>query len=260
MEEMKINFFKQLGISMLMLLGGCATTSLQTQAKLTKTIVIDHSETVNKYVYLQVTNASGENERLYNEIKFNLQSKGYVVTSSSKESQYSLFVNVLFANNLKEANAVKNGLSAGVTAGTVSVISGRGSSNSLLVGASAALAGAIVGKAFEDEVYRAVVDISIRKYTGDNIRTMRTQNDVGGTIGNTQRAGNLNALAGPIGNVNGSGDMNSGISESITTESYKNYEEYRTRGFIEATKMNLKLDEALPILESKIANQIVNIF
>ncbi len=167
---------------------------------------------------------------------------------------------MLFANNLKEANAVKNGLSAGVTAGTVSVISGRGSSNSLLVGASAALAGAIVGKAFEDEVYRAVVDISIRKYTGDNIRTMRTQNDVGGTIGNTQRAGNLNALAGPIGNVNGSGDMNSGISESITTESYKNYEEYRTRGFIEATKMNLKLDEALPILESKIANQIVNIF
>ncbi len=71
MEEMKINFFKQLGISMLMLLGvmflgGCATTSLQTQAKLTKTIVIDHSETVNKYVYLQVTNASGENKRLYN--------------------------------------------------------------------------------------------------------------------------------------------------------------------------------------------------
>jgi hypothetical protein len=54
--------------------------------------------------------------------------------------------------------------------------------------------------------------------------------------------------------------MNSGIDENTTTQTSKNYEEFKTRSFVEATKMNLKLEEALPILEAKITKQIANLF
>lgn len=251
------------GIAMLVgatLFTGCATMNLQTQAKLTKTVFIDHSQLKNKTIYLQVTNTSGENIDLKSSLKSNLEKKGYKIVDNSKDAEYGLLLNVLFANNLKEANAIKNGLAAGTTAGGMSAISGGGGTDSLIIGASAALAGAIVGKAFEDEVFRAVVDITVRDYSLDEIKTTRTQHDTGGRLHNVARAGNVNQLAGTLGNKNGGADMQSGVSEAITTESTRNYEDHRTRAFIEATKMNLKLSEALPIMQAKITSQISNLF
>ena len=242
---------------------GCATTTLQTKAKMTRTIVLDHSKNADKTIYLQVTNTAGsggEDMELYNSLKSKLQSKGYTVLNSSKGAGYGLFVNVLFANNLKEANAIKGGLGLGTTVGTLSRVGGTGGRDSLAIGAAAALGGALIGKALEDEVFRAVVDISIREYSKDSINTLRTQNDNGAMVHNVARAGELNQFSGALGDKNGGGDMNSGISESVTTQTTKDYEEFKTRSFVEATKMNLKLDEALPILEAKLTKQIANLF
>jgi hypothetical protein len=83
---------------------GCATTTLQTKAKMTRTIILDHSKNEDKTIYLQVTNTSGsggEDMELYSSLKTKLQQKGYTVLNSSKNAGYGLFVNVLFANNLK---------------------------------------------------------------------------------------------------------------------------------------------------------------
>ena len=76
---------------------GCATTQLQTNSKLTRTIVIDHSKIVNKTIYVQVTNTAssgGERINLNQSIINSLQSKGYTVVNSSNEATYSIFVNV----------------------------------------------------------------------------------------------------------------------------------------------------------------------
>lgn len=186
---------------------GCATTQLETNSKLTKTIVIDHSKITNKNIYLQVTNTAnsgGERMNLNQSIINSLQAKGYNIVDSSSKASYSIFVNVLFANNLKEARAIQTGIVSGVFGGAIAAGSGSNTGSSLIVGASAALAGGLVGKALEDETFRAVIDITIK----DNQTT----------------------------------------------------NEEKSRIYSEAVKMNLNLDEALPILEKESTRSIVNIF
>ena len=148
----------------LLLFVGCATMELQTNSKLTRTILIDHSTLTNKTIYLQVTNTAnsgGEKMNLNENIINSLKAKDYEIVDSSQKASYSLFVNVLFANNLKEARAVQTAVASGVFGGVGALASGSNGSNSLIVGATAALAGGLIGKALEDETFRAVIDITV---------------------------------------------------------------------------------------------------
>ena len=55
-------------------------------------------------------------------------------------------------------------------------------------------------------------------------------------------------------------ELSSNIVETSVQESVKNYEEHKTRAFVEAVKMDLEISEALPILQEKFSRQIVNLF
>ncbi len=148
----------------------CGTATLQTKAKLTRTITLDHSKKENKNIYLQVTNTAGsggENMQLFQSIKNNLQNKGYAIVENSTNVGYGLFVNVLFANNLKEAKALQLAAGVGSTMAVGAVVTGQGGRDSLVIGVAAALGGAIVGKALEDDTFRAVVDVTVRDYSID---------------------------------------------------------------------------------------------
>lgn len=242
---------------------GCGTMELQTQSKLTKTIVLDHSKLEQKNIYLQVTNTAGgggENMDLYNDIKNRLAKKGYNVIANSKNAEYGLFVNVLFANNLKEANALKAATGLGVVGAAGSYASGGSGGDALVAGLVVALGAGLVGKALEDEIFRAVIDVEIRDYTTKDVRTLKGTSISDASIANVQRSGTLNQVAGPIGSSDGAGTMNSGISESTIQESVKDHEKYNTRVFAEAVKMKLQLNEAMPILQDKVSTQIVNLF
>ena len=160
----------------LLLFVGCATMELQTNSKLTRTILIDHSQLTNKTIYLQVTNTAnsgGEKMNLNENIINSLKAKGYEIVDSSQKASYSLFVNVLFANNLKEARAVQTAVASGVFGGVGALASGSTGSNSLIVGATAALAGGLIGKALEDETFRTIIDVTVTNNTNnitDNTR------------------------------------------------------------------------------------------
>lgn len=137
---------------------------LETNSKLTRTIVIDHSNLTNKTIYLQgsnTANSGGEKMNLNENIINSLKAKGYEIVDSSQKASYSLFVNVLFANNLKEARAIQTAVASGVFGGVGALASGSNGSNSLIVGATAALAGGLIGKALEDETFRTVIDINV---------------------------------------------------------------------------------------------------
>jgi hypothetical protein len=126
----------------LLLFVGCATMQLETNSKLTRTIVIDHSQLTNKTIYLQVTNTAnsgGEKMNLNENIINSLKAKGYEIVDSSQKASYSLFVNVLFANNLKEARAIQTAVASGVFGGVGALASGSNGSNSLIVGAASKL-------------------------------------------------------------------------------------------------------------------------
>jgi len=194
-------------LSILLVLSGCGTMSLETSAKLTNSITIDHSRVKDKTIYVQVTNTAnsgGEKMDLINSIKDSLRKKGYSVVDSSSDATFGLFVNVLFANNLKEANAVRAAAGLGASTGIIAMGSGSNTGDSLLIGATAALAGAVVGKAMEDETFKAVIDVDVKNY-----------------IKNTSD---------------------------------------ETRLYARAVKMNLDLEEAMPILQKEATRSITNIF
>jgi outer membrane lipoprotein SlyB len=150
---------------------GCAKTDLQTNSKLTRTVLIDHSQATSKTLYLEVTNISnsgGEKMNLKDNIINSLKVKGYEIVDSSQKASYSLYVNVLFANNLKEARAVQTSVSSGVVGGVAALASGSGGGSSLIIGATAALAGGLIGKGLENETFRTVIDVTITN-NGSNI-------------------------------------------------------------------------------------------
>lgn len=64
----------------IILFTGCAKTDLQTNSKLTRTVLIDHSQATSKTLYLEVTNISnsgGEKMNLKDNIINSLKVKGY---------------------------------------------------------------------------------------------------------------------------------------------------------------------------------------
>lgn len=196
-----------LGALLLVSISGCGTMTLETGAKNTRTIVIDHSKNIDKSIYVQVTNTAnsgGEYMNLDGSIQKALVEKGYTIASTSDNASYGLFVNVLFANSLTEANAIKAAAGAGITSSIIAMGSGSNTSDSLLIGATAALAGSVGAKIFEDETFKAVIDVNVKGYKDD-------------------------------------------LDE-------------KTRIFVEAVKMNLVLEEAMPILEKESTRSIVNIF
>ena len=143
------------------LFSGCATMEMQTKVKMTKSVFLHPAQTQDKTVYISVKQITEDKLDLMPLLQQNLKTKGYKIVTDPKRAKYVLFVNILFANNLREANAVKSGVAAGVTSGIIAAGSGSSTQNSLLVGAAIALAGGAVSKAMEDEIYRAVVDVVI---------------------------------------------------------------------------------------------------
>jgi len=253
--------FKQIAVSMAcasILFTGCATTEIQTKAKMTRTIFLDPVAKSQRTVFVAIRNTSGNDLELEDKIIAGLKKKGYRIVDDPANAKYTLMVNVLFADNLKEANAA--GAAAG--AGTIGAVAGStsGGRNGLLVGLTAAAVGGVVGKLTEDEIYRMVVDIMVKERTNQQVIT--TQNSSVGQvqITNKQRAGFMNSFAGPIRSNDSAGEMNDNIGSQKQQQYATNYIEKRTRIFAEAIKMDLKLEEALPILEKKIAKQIVGIF
>ena len=186
-----------------LLLGGCGTTSLQSQVKLTRDVAVSQ-QVGNKNMFLNVTGLSGsgfEKTNLKNTLIEKLSQKGYKIVSSGSAA-YRLDVKVLFINNLKEAGNIKNGIGQGINGGMGARASGT---DSLIAGVTIALAGKVIGKAMEDSVYRAVVELKITNIKNpQNIQTSRVLGEV--------------------------------------------------------KKMGLKPEEAMPILEDKVASKIADIF
>lgn len=154
-------------IASTLLITGCATLELETNVKMTKSVFLKPHSKENKTIYISLKNITDDNLDILPLLKQKLKEKNYTLLETSDNAQYILMINVLFANNLKEANAVKAGAGLGITSGFIAAGSGSNAGNSLLIGASVALASGLVAKSLEDETYRAVVDIVIDEKSDD---------------------------------------------------------------------------------------------
>lgn len=155
-----------LGLAVVLGFSGCATTQLQTQAKTTRAISLSPQVLSDKRVWLRVTGTEASILELKEPLEEALQSRGVTLVADEKDASIALHVHTLFAHNLKEAaNYHAAGVGGGV-AGVFSRASGSSSSDSILVGVGVALAMGVADRALADEVYRAIVEVSMRVKEG----------------------------------------------------------------------------------------------
>ena len=149
-------------LGIMLFLSGCATTTLQTQAKMTRTISLSPDQLKNKNVYLRVTGTQASKIELEAPLKQALQERGVSVVDNPDDARFYLHVNTLFADNLKEAARLDMALFGGVAAGAISTINHSGG-DSLLIGVGVALAMGVADRALADETYRAVISVSLKE-------------------------------------------------------------------------------------------------
>ena len=265
--KVKISFAALMGLA---LFTGCATTELQTQTKMTQTVFLDPVKKSDRTIFVSVKNTSGENIGDFEQkLDSRLAAKGYKLVDDPDGAKYVLMTNVLFANNLKEANAAKAGANGAVLGGTAGLVGAAlGGGNGYNVG-SAGLVGAVaggllsaaVGKMTEDEIFRMVTDVNVREMRGQKVLTSVNTAQGQASISQNARAGDMNSFSGGIKDADGAGGkLNSNQVENKTQMYDVNYTEHKTRVFSEAVKMNLKINEAMPVLTDKMAEQISGIF
>lgn len=153
-------------LGMMLFLVGCATTTLQTQAKMTRSISLSPDQLKDKSVYLRVTGTEASKIELEAPLKKALQDRGVRMVDNADNARFYLHVNTLFADNLKEAARLDVALFGGVAAGAISTVNHSGG-DSLLIGVGIALAMGVADRALADETYRAVISVHLKEKRGE---------------------------------------------------------------------------------------------
>jgi hypothetical protein len=210
--------------------------NLEVKTQMSETVWLEPSS--EKTVYIQVKNTSDKDmSNLQAQLANELTAKGYKVTTP-ENAYYWVQANVLKADkmDLREAQGfLKTGyegavagaaLGAGITA-----YNSNSSGAALGVGLAAGLIGMAADAMIEDVNYTMVTDLQISerskaKVTTDNIAALRQ-----GT---------------------------SGVKLQTSTEQ-GDRAKYQTRVVSNANKVNLKFEEAKPVLEAQLAKSVANI-
>jgi uncharacterized protein YceK len=227
-----------------LLLSGCGAMStaikkrnLEVKTQMSQTVWLEPSD--QKTVYLQVRNTSDKDmSDLPTLLAQDLRAKGYTVTSSPDAAYYWIQANVLKAEKM-DLRQAQGFLSSGYEGAAMGAALGSGitaynssSGGAILgVGLAAGLAGMAADAMVEDVNFTMVTDLQISersksKVTTDNVAALRQ-----GT---------------------------SGVKVQTSSEE-GNRMKYQTRVVSNANKVNLKFEEAKPVLEAELAKSVAGI-
>src|SRR5574344_356285 len=242
------------------LFSGCATTELQTNVRMFQSVFIDPVKKELRTVFISSKNTSGQAINLEQSLANELQAKGYKIVDDPDEATYILMTNILYCDKKQENNAVGAGLAAGAIGAGVSGYNHGGAGQAIGVGLGAAAIGALIGKATEDTIYQMQVDIVIKEKAKGSVLTQNSTASGQASVRDSDKSGFLNSFGGSVKNTNATGKINSNIANDKTQYYEEERKEYKTVMLAEATKMDLTLQEATPILEKQISNQISGLF
>ncbi|HDP0317322.1 TPA: complement resistance protein TraT [Salmonella enterica subsp. enterica serovar Concord] len=231
-------------LSSIILLSGCSAVgtaikkrNLEVKTQMSETIWLDPSS--DRTVYIQIRNTSDKDmSDLQSLISNDIRAKGYTVVTSPDKAYYWIQVNVLKADkmDLRESQGWLNrgyeGAIAGAALGSgITAYNSNSAGVTLGVGLAAGLAGLAADAMIEDVNYTMITDVQISERTKAVVTT-----------------DNVAALR----------QGRSGVKFQTSTET-GNQHKYQTRVVSNANKVNLKFEEAKPILEAQLAKSIAGI-
>ena len=216
--------------------------NLDVQTKMSETVFLEPVSPDEKIVYFDMRNTSDKDIQIKNAIANAFISRGYKITNDPKKATYMLQGNILKVSksDKREAQAMMGSsfgaaLTGGALGAATSYSLGGGGRTSAAVGLAGAALGFLGDALVEDTVYVMVTDLQIRE------RPL-----AGEVVTQTQQA----SLA------QGSSTK---VQQDIKGGKVK-WKTYRTRIISTAEKMNLKFDEARPVLQKALARSIAGVF
>ncbi|EIL96860.1 complement resistance protein TraT [Rhodanobacter thiooxydans] len=231
----------------LLALGGCAAGSvaiskrqLDVQNKMSDTVFL--TPTANKTVYVDIRNTSDKpNFNFGPQVATAIQNRGYRIVTNPDDAHFMLQANVLQVGQVSQTAAQAafgsgfgtplGGALTGMAAAAVmnNNITGRGLG---AVGLAAGAADYIAGNMVKDVYYSAIIDVQISERTKSTVHVSGTQDLAQGASG----------------------------GERVTYDEESNYKRYRTRVVSTANKVNLKWEEAEPVIVGGVTQSISGVF
>ena len=227
----------------LLALSGCGAMStaikkrnLEVKTQMSETIWLEPAS--ERTVFLQIKTRLIRHEWAAGKIADAVKAKGYQVVTSPDKAYYWIQANVLKADKMDlresqgwlnrgyEGAAVGAALGAGITG-----YNSNSAGATLGVGLAAGLVGMAADAMVEDVNYTMITDVQIAERTKATVTT-----------------DNVAALR----------QGTSGAKIQTSTET-GNQHKYQTRVVSNANKVNLKFEEAKPVLEDQLAKSIANI-
>ncbi len=224
-------------VSSTLALSGCGAMStaikkrnLEVKTQMSETIWLEPAS--ERTVFLQIKNTSDKDmSGLQGKIADAVKAKGYQVVTSPDNAWYWIQANVLKADKM-DLRESQGWLNRGYEGAAVGAALGAG-----ITGYNSSSAGATLGVGLaadamvEDINYTMITDVQIAERTKSSVRT-----------------DNVAALR----------QGTSGAKIQTSTET-GNQHKYQTRVVSNANKVNLKFEEAKPVLEDQLAKSIANI-
>ena len=200
--------------------------NLEVQTKMSNTIWLEPVDTDQKTIFVKISNTSDKDLDIESKVINALKTKGYKIVKEPSEAKYSLQVNILNVekSNLNDANG--SGFSeVFMAAGIGSILATQSPEDRATL--------ARISSAFvKDVVYAMITDVLVSEKIGKNVQ-VTTVNSVSQGISGTRTS---------------------------TSSETSNIEKYSTRVLSTANKVNLKFENAMPVLEDELVKVITGIF
>ena len=249
-------------------LGGCAAAdtainhrNLQVQTHMSESIFLDPVPERARTIYVGARNTSDHPEvELRGPLMQAIAARGYRVVNDPDVAHYMLRVNILQAGVVDARN--KNGmlsakygepLLAGAGGAILSNVLGGNTATTVGVGLGLALTSYLANQLVQDVTYSVIVDIQLseRPLRGGKVHQNSTS-----TVYNTSNSEDRRYTSGP--EVSSYNHNSNGKTQNIQEES--DFKQYHTRAIAYADQMNLKFEEAAPLLVGKLTSSLSNLF
>lgn len=233
--------FTIISLFFLLIIGGCSSfetavkkRNIETQTKMSETIWLNPEFITDKTIFIQVKNTSMSDISIEKGLKNILVQKGYKIVNTPKTANYWLQINILKLEklSLNTSDAALSGLTG---AGIGALLGGynTGSTNTAVAwGLVGGALGILSDTLIDDTFYGMITDILVSERTPYKVKSSAISTTTQGTQG-----------------------RNFSVSESSG-----NMNRYQTRVISTANKMNLKFEEAEPVLRAELLKAIGNIF
>lgn len=266
-----------LPLSAALLLTACAAgnavinhDTLDVQTHMSETVFLDPVPPSAKTIYVSARNTSDHPEvDLRNPLIQAMTARGYQVVQDPNLAHYMLRINVLQAGQIdpKDESALMSagfgqpllgGLAAGALVGGLTGNAGAGVGTGLAVAAGTAL----LNSMYKDIAFSVVLDIQLseRPLKGGTVhQTTSTVASQGNYSTDSTSTGRRTGASPQTGSANGSSTSNSKVKSQVVDEE-ADFKQYQIRQVAYADKVNLKFEEAAPVLVTKLTSSLSNLF